>query len=96
MQGGYSKMSQLNNTVHTMHTMKRAQCPAHGLQPCYIACSCVIKFRQPITHVIRPTKAESGVGEILCKRRDHEAHEMLLVCAVCAGENGWNKISEVR
>lgn len=87
-------MSQPNTKLHTIHTLKRATCPTHGLQPCYTACSCVVKFGQPTTHVVKPIVAKTGIGEILCKRRDHEAHEMLLVCAVCAREYGWNKITQ--
>lgn len=76
-------------TTHTVHTVRRAQCPAHGLQPCYIACTCVAKFGQPVTHVLNPFKSKSGIGEILCKRRDHEVHEMLLLCSKCSKEHGY-------
>lgn len=86
-------MSQPIKSPATMYTMKRATCPTHGLQPCYTACTCVVKFGQPPTRVTRPSKAKSGIGEILCKRDDHELHEMLVVCVLCAGERGWDVIT---
>jgi hypothetical protein len=72
--------------------MKRAQCPTHGMQPCYTACTCVVKFGNAPAHVVRPSKAKSGIGEILCNRTDHEMHEMQLVCAMCATDHKWNVV----
>ena len=86
-------MSQPIKSPATMYTMKRAHCSIHGLQPCYTACSCVVKFSQPATRVTRPSKAKSGIGEILCKRNDHELHEMVVVCVMCAQQNGWDQIT---
>ncbi len=86
-------MSQKLLKSGTMYTLRRATCPTHGLQPCYTACSCVVKFSQPATRVTRPSKAKSGIGEILCKRNDHELHEMVVVCVMCAQQNGWDQIN---
>lgn len=86
-------MSQPITKPSVLHTLRRADCPIHGpLQPFYFACTCVVKFSQPPTHVLRPSRSPTGAGEILCKRRDHEAHEMLMVCVHCASENEWNKV----
>jgi hypothetical protein len=84
-------MSQPIKKVQSIHTMRRAQCTTHGLQPYYAACTCVVKFGVPAVHILRPSQSPTGAGELLCHRLDHEMHEMLIVCALCVNEAGWAK-----
>jgi hypothetical protein len=85
-------MSQPIKRIQSIHTMRRAQCATHGLQPYYTACTCVIKFGTPPHHIIRPSASKTGIGELLCTRTDHEMHEMLMVCVMCVRENGWGEV----